>query len=229
MYVLFMDAMEGTQDSGKKRGKRSSSRDSPDGPTQDRAIKTRQDLLKSARSIFARDGFEGARLQDIAEAAGKTRGALYAHFKDKEDLFFALIAEDLVRDDAVFRRKLRPDSSREERIVVLTDHLEALVHDRKRALLYVEFKLYAARRPRKQRRLAELHAAMCDQGAPRKVEFVPELATADAAQRRRVIASFGALLDGLTLNHYFDPVGLTDGEIRRKIEHEVRERSKTRR
>ena len=54
---------------------------------------------------------------------------------------------------------------------------------------------------------------MCDQGAPRKVEFVPELATTDAAQRRRVIASFGALLDGLALNHYFDPVGLTDDEI----------------
>jgi AcrR family transcriptional regulator len=229
MYVYFMDARKVTQDSGKKRGRRNPSTNPSDGPMQERAIQTRQDLLKSARSVFSRDGFESARLQDIAEAAGKTRGALYAHFKDKEDLFFALIAQDLVQDDAVYRRKLRPDSSREERIGILTEHLEALVHDRQRALLYVEFKLYAARRPHKQRRLAELHAAMCDQGAPRKVEFVPELATADAAQRRRVIASFGALLDGLTLNHYFDPVGLTDEEIHRKIEHEVRERSKTRR
>lgn len=228
MYVLSMDAREGTPDSRKKRSKRVASRKSSDGPTQERAIQTRQELLKAARSIFARDGFEGARLQDIAEAAGKTRGALYDHFKDKEDLFFALIAQDLARDDAVFRKKLRPDSSREERIVVLTDHLEGLVHDRQRALLYVEFKLYAARRPRKQSKLAELHAAMCDRGAPRKVEFVPELATGDAAQRRRVIASFGALLDGLTLNHYFDPVGLTDEEIHRKIEQEVRERSKAR-
>src|ERR1700754_310946 len=120
MYVLCMDAMDDTPDSIKKRARRSPSRNPLDGPTQERAIQTRQELLRSARSIFARDGFEGAKLQDIAEAAGKTRGALYAHFKDKEDLFFALIAQDLVRDDAVFRKKLRPNSSREERIVVLT-------------------------------------------------------------------------------------------------------------
>jgi hypothetical protein len=43
-----------------------------------------------------------------------------------------------------------------------------------------------------------------------------------------VIASFGALLDRLTLSHGFDPVGFADEEIHRKIEHEIRERSKAR-
>ena len=56
--------------------------------TQERAIQTRKDLMAAARRVFARDGFEVARLQDIAQEAGKTRGALYAHFTDKEDLFF---------------------------------------------------------------------------------------------------------------------------------------------
>lgn len=214
-----MDAMRSAPDSGKPPKIRPASH----GPTQQRAIRTRQQLLECARLVFARDGFEGARLQDIAEAAGKTRGALYAHFKDKEDLFFALIAEDIVRDEAVYRRKLRPDSSLDERIAVLTEQMDALVHDRQRALLYVEFKLYAARRPHKQSRLAELHAAMCHQGATRKVELIPELAIADPAERRRVIASFGALLDGLALNLYFDPTGLCDEEIHSKVERAVRE------
>lgn len=215
-----MDAAQATLDAGKRRGKR----DPAQGPTQERAIHTRQELLKEARSIFARDGFEAASLQHIAEAAGKTRGALYAHFKDKEDLFFALIAQDMDVDSEVYRRRLRPNSSREEKIAVLTEQLEALIHDRQRAMLYVEFKLYASRRPHKQQRLAELHVAMCYHGSTAKVELIPELAIEDDAERRRVVASFGAVLDGLALNRYFDPVGLTDQEIHDRIEHAVRRR-----
>ena len=54
--------------------------------------------MVAARRVFARDGFEVARLQDIAQEAGKTRGALYSHFADKEDLFFALIEENIEAD-----------------------------------------------------------------------------------------------------------------------------------
>jgi AcrR family transcriptional regulator len=234
VYVLSMDAGAeqfdsgiSTGNSGTGKGKRNAFRDPSDGPTQERAIHTRHELLHAARRIFARDGFEGARLQDIAESAGKTRGALYAHFKDKEDLFFALIAQDLAQDDAAFQKKLRPDSTHEERIAVVTEHLEALVRDRQRALLYVEFKLYAARHSQhKRQRLVELHAAVCGQCAERKMQLVPEFATADGAERRQLIASFGALLDGLALNLYFDPVGLTNEEVHRRIEQAVRERIK---
>jgi AcrR family transcriptional regulator len=37
-----------------------------------------------------RDGFEAARLEDIAARAGRSRGAFYANYRDKEELFFAL-------------------------------------------------------------------------------------------------------------------------------------------
>jgi AcrR family transcriptional regulator len=220
--------MKEPADSGISGRTRSVLRDSSDGPTQERALQTRQELLNAARRFFARDGFEAARLQDIAESAGKTRGALYTHFKNKEDLFFALVAQDLASDDLIFQKKLRRDSTREEQIAALTEHMEALVHDRQRALLYVEFKLYAARHPHKQQRLAELHAAMCGRGAARKMELVPEFQIGDATERRRTIASFGALLDGLALNLYFDPVGLTHEEIHSKIEQAVRQRFKAR-
>jgi AcrR family transcriptional regulator len=224
-----MDALQELSDSGIGPRKRIAPRNPPDGRTQERAIHTRQELLNAARRIFARDGFEGAGLQDIAESAGKTRGAFYAHFKDKEDLFFALIAQDLAQDDAAFQKKLRPDSTLEERIAVVTEHLEALVRDRQRALLYVEFKLYAARHPQhKRQRLAELHAAVCGQCAACKMQLIPEFATEDGAERRRMLASFGALLDGLALNLYFDPVGLTNEEVHSKIEHAVRDRTQAR-
>ncbi len=59
---------------------------------------TRKELLRSARAIFARDGFEHARIEDIAIKASKTRGAFYDNFKDKEDVFCAIFEENIDRD-----------------------------------------------------------------------------------------------------------------------------------
>ena len=55
-----------------------------------RMERTRAALVASARHLFATKGFEGASLDEIADAAGYTRGAIYRHFANKEDLFFAV-------------------------------------------------------------------------------------------------------------------------------------------
>ena len=44
-----------------------------------------------------RDGFEAARIEDIAAASGHTRGAFYANFETKEDLFLALLEQQSVK------------------------------------------------------------------------------------------------------------------------------------
>ena len=51
---------------------------------------TRNLLVDAAEEVFANKGFSAATLDDIAAAAGYTRGAIYVHFKAKEDLFFAV-------------------------------------------------------------------------------------------------------------------------------------------
>lgn len=68
-----------------------------DGPVADRWTRerrlehTRGLLLDAAEDIFARKGLSGAALEDIADAAGYTRGAIYSHFGAKEELFLAVI------------------------------------------------------------------------------------------------------------------------------------------
>src|ERR1700689_858421 len=57
----------------------------------ERSEATRARLIRAAEKIFARDGFEAAKLEEIASEAGHTRGAFYANFESKEDLFFALL------------------------------------------------------------------------------------------------------------------------------------------
>ncbi|MCG8482915.1 MAG: TetR/AcrR family transcriptional regulator [Clostridia bacterium] len=57
--------------------------------------RTREELLKAARVVFARYGFHGTSLDMVAEAAGYTKGAVYANFSGKDDLYLALLDNNL--------------------------------------------------------------------------------------------------------------------------------------
>lgn len=57
------------------------------------AVETKTKLLESAKKEFLEKGFMGASLRTIAANAGVTTGAMYRHFKDKDDFFCALVDE----------------------------------------------------------------------------------------------------------------------------------------
>ena len=59
--------------------------------TKEEAAATRERLLDTAEAVFLERGVSRASLQDIAVAAGLTRGAIYWHFKDKAELFSAMM------------------------------------------------------------------------------------------------------------------------------------------
>lgn len=59
--------------------------------TKEDALATRNNLLDAAEAVFHERGVARASLHEIALAAGATRGAIYWHFKDKSDLFNAMM------------------------------------------------------------------------------------------------------------------------------------------
>lgn len=59
----------------------------------ERQAQTRKRLLAAAAAVFARRGFHGASVEEVASEAGYTTGALYHQFKGKSDLFQALLDE----------------------------------------------------------------------------------------------------------------------------------------
>ena len=63
---------------------------------------TRRQLLAAAAEVFARKGFAGASLEEIAEVAGYTTGALYYHFGSKDKLFLELIKTGWSRQNAAW-------------------------------------------------------------------------------------------------------------------------------
>jgi TetR/AcrR family acrAB operon transcriptional repressor len=59
--------------------------------TKQEAQQTRNALLDAAEAVFEQRGVAGTSLQEVAEAAGVTRGAVYWHFRDKADLYNAMM------------------------------------------------------------------------------------------------------------------------------------------
>src|SRR5712671_687588 len=95
----------------------------------DRTRATRRKLLDAAKRIFAQDGFEAARLEDIAAGAGYTRGAFYANFKDKEEIFFALLEEWVRERIETLTSALRRHSNPAEKLLALRTHYAELATD----------------------------------------------------------------------------------------------------
>ena len=55
--------------------------------------RTREELVAAARQVFERDGYAGARVADIAAAAGVAHGSFYTYFSSKQDIFVAVVRE----------------------------------------------------------------------------------------------------------------------------------------
>lgn len=75
--------------------------------TKDDAEKTRRDILKAALNVFSKNGYTNTNLQDIAECAGVTRGAIYWHFENKAKLYYTLIDEANNRGDHVIEQAMQ--------------------------------------------------------------------------------------------------------------------------
>ena len=123
----------------------------------ERTRATRRKLLDAAKRIFAQDGFEAARLEDIAAGAGYTRGAFYANFKSKEDIFFALFEEWVRERIESFTSAVRRHSDPAEKLAALRTHYAEQATDRRLVLISMEFKLFALRHPEAHARLRNRH------------------------------------------------------------------------
>src|ERR1700731_4787769 len=62
-------------------------------PRTKRSAQTRERIIAAATEVFARSGFHGAKVADIAERAGIAYGLVYHYFHNKEDILAAIFTE----------------------------------------------------------------------------------------------------------------------------------------
>jgi AcrR family transcriptional regulator len=133
-----------------------------------RAESNGQRLLQAARAVFVRRGYQAATLDEIAAAAGLTKGAVYARFAGKADLLLALLAQRIAQRLAELRALPAPRSPAEAVDGIFRQWLERS-RDAAWNLLVVEFRVVAARDKTLNARYRALHESVVDGVAERIV------------------------------------------------------------
>jgi AcrR family transcriptional regulator len=172
----------------------------------ERKRRTRAGLVETARSVFLERGFYGASLDEIAEAAGYSKGAVYSNFASKADLFLAVL-------DAHYEQRARAYTD------VALDELDAQAAYRAVARfrieeqrrdpawepLFLEFWTYAARRDELRAALIERRERFLDLIAGLIDELASRHGVAYAIPTRDVARGSAALLRGMAIERMLDP------------------------
>jgi AcrR family transcriptional regulator len=111
---------------------------------------TRTALIEAAAQVFARRGFYGASLDEIAETAGFTRGAIYKNFEDKEGLFLATLEHHNQRSLAAFSEwfdENPPEPTGLTQVPLAAAFRQILARDPDWFAMDLEGRLYALRNP----------------------------------------------------------------------------------
>jgi AcrR family transcriptional regulator len=179
---------------------------------EEKKARTRSQLIDAAATVFARRGFVAASLDEVAEEAGLTKGAVYSNFDSKEDLFEAVLDE---RFDKPLQQEVEAieniEGTQQQRAMAgARMFIDAVQQERELFLLSLERRIYIARHP-------ELAPSL----VPRYREQIGRVAEMIATQSRKwdlplplpaaqMAIAVEALSQGIELQRLADPDGVPD-------------------
>jgi len=180
----------------------------------------RHRLLDAALAVFASRGFDSATLDQVAEAAGLTKGAIYSNFASKEDLFYTMMNEQALRRAEAVRTALaarvagQDDQEAARGIGQLLS--DAFTRERDWQLVFLDFWGRAVRDDAAHAQFLTHRRAMRQAIAEHVQEALgPALATSEFTADE-IITVVLALTNGLVIEKYIDP-GLAAGDLLGRI------------
>jgi AcrR family transcriptional regulator len=182
---------------------------------QARTETTKAKILDAAQSLFAELGFENTQLDEVAARAGCSRGAIYAHYLSKEDLFLELMEHRVHTKFAAVCKKIEEEPDLSKRPGIFKRWVLAQVGDPSWGTLTLEFKLYAVRRPELSEKLLNLYNALFKVSDNNFVEilFGKSLSRARRTAVERRLAVMGGALSALVLESHFRPALLPANQL----------------
>jgi AcrR family transcriptional regulator len=177
----------------------------------ERQAHTRERLMRSAASVAARRGLERASLDEVAEEAGFTKGAVYANFESKEALFLAILdqrfADRLAELDAVLASGDAPDAQARQ---AAADFVRALDSAPEWERLFFEFAAYAARNEGFRVELVARYRALRERIAALLEQRARELGVEPHIPPEQVAAMTFAMANGIALERLLEPEAVPD-------------------
>ncbi|WP_179292081.1 TetR/AcrR family transcriptional regulator [Paenibacillus campinasensis] len=120
---------------------------------------TRSKIIEAARTVFARLGYSGASLDQVAAEAGMTKGAVYWHFASKQDLYVALLESNMSAQKRLIPQQAQAVLEADDPVRALSSWLRgqcaSCLENPDAALLFLEF-LVSSREPGIRSKLAGL-------------------------------------------------------------------------
>lgn len=160
---------------------------------------TCQKILASAKNIFARDGFQAAKLEEIVADAGYTRGAFYANFKSKEELFIDVAEEQIRSLTETILNAVRSMHGAERKCQELLKAIRENSEAQRWALLLTEFNLFILRQPRSKKRIATLSERLSSGVAMVFADIYQAVGRKPTRSLSSIGLGFVALFQGLVL------------------------------
>ncbi len=173
---------------------------------------TRRRLLDSAEAVFARSGFHGASVDELAREAGATTGALYSNFAGKEDLFLALFEERIATDVGDYSQIVAEGATLEQQVRGAADHWMEILRERPDYFpLLMEFWSYAIRESVLRERLAGRLAALRSASGRLFMETAERHGQPPHAEAALFVGQLiNALANGLAFEKLADPEAIPD-------------------
>src|SRR5437763_11747919 len=172
---------------------------------------TRERLLAAARREFARSGFHGASVEEIASRAGFSTGALYSNFDGKEDLFLVLMEREIDEHAREIAEAVRERASVAERATGGARRWMTMIErEPELLLLFMEFWAYGVReaqvRPKVAARFAQVRKLLTRLIADGVRDFDLEL----ELPAEQLAVAIDALADGIARQKLTDPDAVPD-------------------
>lgn len=173
---------------------------------QEQQAETRDRILRAAATVFARHGFDGASLDQVADEAGFTKGAVYSNFTSKDDLFASLLEVRCREGLQQTRRLLEAPGPSDGRIQEIGDRLtQRILGDRDGTRLFLEFWVQSLRNPKLRRRFLAIWEETRT-GLARLIEHAARGADVGLPlPADQLVSTAMALYDGLALQMLADP------------------------
>ena len=129
----------------------------------EKQAQTRECLMHSAAKVFTQRGLQQASIDEVAEDAGFTKGAFYANFKSKEELFLAMLDERFAQRIEDIERVIAGEGTTAEKARRAgDDFVEMISADPEWERLFFEFSAYAMRNEEFRQELVTRYTAMRD-------------------------------------------------------------------
>jgi AcrR family transcriptional regulator len=167
---------------------------------------TRSSLLRSAARVFCRKGLEGASIDEVAADAGYTKGAFYANFKSKEELFLVMLDERFaVEIERLDRALAGTEEPAEEARHATQDFVRSMGRDQEWRKLYFEFVAYAARNEQFRQELATRHRALRQRMAEILRRWSADFPATPPFPIEDIATMTDFMADGFLLDQLIDP------------------------